>query len=110
MSSGGQGVRRCYVDPVMAVDDEGWGATKIEQRERAGLEMGELVFFTRKEEELAVLEEEGEMWDEERWERRALHIQRMELIKRTTAPVRLVQPSTTKIFDVIAVALTRNKA
>ena len=50
------------------------------------------------------------MWDEGKWERRALHIQRMEMIKRATAPVRLTQPSTTKIFDVMTTALTRNKA
>ena len=93
----------------MAVDDEEWGVRKIGRREAVGLGMGELVFVTRKEEELADIEEEGEMWDEGKWERRALHIQRMELIKRATAPVRLTQPSATKIFDVMTTALTRNK-
>lgn len=72
--------------------------------------MGELVFVTRKEEELEDLEEEGGPWDEEKWECRALHIQQMEIIKRAMAPVRLIQPSTTKIFNVMSTALTRNKA
>ena len=110
MSPGGQGVWRRYVDPVIAVDDEEWGEMAVRRGERVGLDSGELGFITRKEEELADLEERGRTWDEEKWERQATHIRRMELINRATAPVRLNEPSATKVFDVMATALTRNKA
>ena len=39
-----------------------------------------------------------------------MHIRRMELIRRATAPVRLSGPYSVDLLDVLSMALTRNKA
>ena len=95
----------------MAVDEEEFGRRKRVKWGEGGLRAEELVFVTRKEGDVeGVGGIEGDEWNEERWEYRAMHIKRMELIKRTTALIRLMEPSAMKTFDVLATALTRNKA
>ena len=76
----------------------------------SGLRAEELVFVARCEKFSTIGGEKGKEWEDKTWEARAGHIRRMELIKRATAPQRLVEPSPVKTLDVLSSALTRNKA
>lgn len=78
--------------------------------DEAGLRDRDVVFLTRKEEWEEDLGEGFDEWDEQRWEFRAMHIRRMEMLKRSTAPVKLAEPRSIDVLDVFATALTRNKA
>ena len=97
------------------MDDEEYGKRRkegvaMEGANEGRLEAEEVVFVTRNEEQRGIGGEEGEEWSEEKWEVRALHVKRMELIKRATAPRKLTEPRPIKLLDVLANALTRNKA
>ena len=108
-----QGTWRRYEDPGTAVDEAEYGRGKSEVTGKGeGLSSNDIVFVTVREDEgnEEVGGHEGEEWDEEKWEVRAMHIRRMEVIKRATAPRSLIEPSTTEVLDVLASALTRNKA
>ena len=79
-------------------------------RQVGGLRAEELVFVARSEKFSTIGGEKGQEWSEERWEARAAHIRRMQLIRRVTAPRRLTELTMIQKFDVLANALTRNKA
>ena len=95
-----------------SVDEVGYGTRKRKGRvvETSGLRAEELVFVARSEKFSTLGGEKGREWDDEKWEARAGHVRRMELIRRATAPQRLVEPSLVETFDVLAGALTGNKA
>ena len=79
--------------------------------EKIGLRAEMVVFETKGEEEFGgVGGSEGDEWSDVEWEARAAHIRRMELIRRATAPVKLTEPRSMEVLDVLSVALTRNKA
>ena len=94
---------------MVAVDEAEYGVKERNEviEERNGLR-AEMVMFEIKNEEKK--EGIGWEWGSEEWERRAGHIRRMELIKRATAPTRLVEPRTLETFDELSTALTRNKS
>ena len=94
------------------MDEVVYGARKAGKRtEKAGeLGMGEVVFAMRCEKFSEIGGGKGQEWDDGRWEERAGHVRRMELIRRATAPCKLLEPGTIQTFDVLANALTRNKA
>lgn len=87
------------------------GRVNSVEQEMVGLRAEMVVFETKEEEELGEGErDEREDWNDEMWEARAMHIRRMELIRRATAPVRLSGPHSVDLVDVLSTALTRNKA
>ena len=77
-----------------------------------GLSGDDIAFVTAREdeEEEEVGGQEGAEWTEEKWELRARHIRRTEVTKWATARRSLTEQSATEVFDVLASALTRNKA
>lgn len=85
--------------------------TKGQVRKGRELRGEDIIFTTAREDE----EEEkfggceDEERDEERWELRAIHIRRTELVRRATSPRSLTEPRAIETFDVLANALTRNK-
>ena len=79
-------------------------------RQVGGLRAEELVFMARSEKFSTIGGEKGQECSEERWEARAAHIRRMELIRRAMAPRSLTELTMIQTFDVLANALTRNKA
>lgn len=108
-----QGTWRRYEDPGMAVDEADYGRGKGETMgDGKGLIGDDIAFVTAQEdeEEEEVGGQEGAEWTEEKWELRAMHIRRTEVTKRATAPRSLTEQSVTEVFDVLASALTRNKA
>lgn len=111
-SLGKQESRRRKEDPGESVDEVGYGTGKGREgeREKRGLRAEELVFMARCEKFSTIGGGKGSEWGEEKWEERAGHIRRVELIRRARAPQKLVEPSSIEIFDVLANALTRNKA
>ena len=87
---GVQGTRRRYGNPVLGVDDERYGMGRVScvEQEAIGLRAEMVVFETKEEGELGEGEwDEREDWSDEMWEARAMHIRRMELIRRATARV-----------------------
>ena len=78
--------------------------------EASGLRSEELVFVARSERISTIGGQMGREWVDEKWVARAGHVRRMELIRRATAPHRLVEPSLVETFEVLAGLLTRNKA
>jgi len=96
-------------DPGESVDEARYGSgRKIGGRN--GLLAEEVVFAMRCEKFGEIGGTEGKEWNEEEWEARAGHIRRMELIRRATALHELSKASSIELFDVLANALTRNKA
>lgn len=73
------------------------------------LKAEEVVFAMGCERFEAIGGEKGREWGDEQWKEREGHIRRMELIRRATAPRRLTEPGSTKVFDIMANALTGNK-
>ena len=87
------------------------GRVSCVEQEAIGLRAEMVVFETKEEEELGEGEwDEREDWSDEMWEAHTMHIRRMELIRRATAPVRLSGPCSVDLLDVLSTALTRNKA
>ena len=95
----------------MSVGEVDYGARKMMGGMQAGgLRAEEVVFAMRCERFKEIGGEKGREWGDEEWEAREGHIRRMELIRRATAPRRLTEPGSTKVFDILANALTPNKA
>ena len=107
-----EAAQRRREDPGKVVEEVDWGSKRQQVRDGAGFYAEDVVYVTVREDEEdeEVGGHEDEEWDEEKCEVRAMHIRRTELIKRATAPTRLTEPTARETFDVLANALTRNKA